>query len=158
MGLKWRGENGGGDLYMDVSKPKPIPSREPYITLFSKDSKDAVVKQQKHAQEDEDDELKFQVMQCSKSQGMEFLTEDYQDEKKTKEQFIKNMLSNLPDAERQLIESTFGTNKEMELDESKVDKLVQYGYPKDYILTSLQNNEANYLTAGYYLLKMDQNY
>jgi len=55
---------------------------------------------------------------------MEFLTEDYQDEKKTKEQFIKNMLSNLPDAERQLIESTFGTNKEMELDESKIDKLV----------------------------------
>jgi len=27
--------------------------------------------------DDEDDELKFQVIQCSKSQGMEFLTEDY---------------------------------------------------------------------------------
>jgi len=34
------------------------------------------------------------------------------------------MMSNLTDAERALIESTFGTNKEMEIDEPKIDTLV----------------------------------
>jgi hypothetical protein len=46
----------------------------------------------------------------------------------------------------------------MDIDESKVDKLVQFGYPRDYVYDSLRTNEANYLTAGYYLLQMDQNY
>lgn len=54
--------------------------------------------------------------------------------------------------ERRLIESTFGTNMEMDIDEVKVDRLVQYGYPRHYILQSLQDNEPNYCTAGYYLL------
>lgn len=40
----------------------------------------------------------------------------------------------LNEMERKLIESTFGTNKEMEIDDVKVDKLVQFGYPKGYIL------------------------
>ena len=98
-------------------------------------------------------------MQCSKSHGQEFLTEDYVDEQVIR----KNLkdpyhLANMTEAERQLMESTFGTNREMEIDEFKVDKLQTYGYPKEYIYKSLQNNEPNYLTAGYYLLKMDQNY
>ena len=38
------------------------------------------------------------------------------------------------EAERKLIESTFGTNKEMEIDEVKVNLLLQYGYPRHYIL------------------------
>jgi len=48
--------------------------------------------------------------------------------------FSYNLLSNMTEAERQLIESTFGTNKEMVIDEHKLDKLVSYGYPKDYIM------------------------
>jgi hypothetical protein len=55
-----------------------------------------------------------------------------------KKKFSYNLLSNMTEAERQLIESTFGTNKEMVIDEHKLDKLVSYGYPKDYIMQSLQ--------------------
>ena len=40
----------------------------------------------------------------------------------------------------------------MEIDENKVDKLVQFGYTKTYIMESLQDNDPNYCTAGYYLL------
>ena len=46
----------------------------------------------------------------------------------------------------------------MNVDDSKIDKLVQYGYPKEYILRSLRDNHPNYISAGYYLLQMDQNY
>jgi len=84
------------------------------------------------------------------------LTEDYRDQKKDNEQgFINNLIGNMTEAERQLIESTFGTNKEMDIDESKVEKLVQFGYPKAYVMQALMDNEPNYMTAGYYLLQMD---
>jgi len=111
--------------------------------------------------DDEDEELKFQVMQCSRSQGRDFSTEDFENEdgfKATKKEFINNMMANMTDAERKLIESTFGTNNEMEIDELKIEKLVQYGYPNDYLIKCLHDNSPNYITAGYYLLKMDQNY
>jgi len=111
--------------------------------------------------DDEDEELKFQVMQCSRSQGRDFSTEDFENEdgfKATKKEFINNMMANMTDAERKLIESTFGTNNEMEIDELKIEKLVQYGYPNDYLIKCLHENSPNYITAGYYLLKMDQNY
>lgn len=39
------------------------------------------------------------------------------------------MLSNMTEEEKQLIESTFGTNKEMVIDQTKIEKLVSYGYP-----------------------------
>ena len=68
------------------------------------------------------------------------------------------MLAHMTEAERKLIESTFGTNKEMDIDNAKAEVLVQYGYPKGYIMQALQDNEPNYCTAGYYLLQMDQNY
>lgn len=90
------------------------------------------------------------MLQCTKSQGAEFLTEDYREDKKD-----GYMLANMTEEERKLIESTFGTNKEMDIDDVKADKLVQYGYPKGYIMQSLQDNEHNYCTAGYYLLEMD---
>jgi hypothetical protein len=32
---------------------------------------------------------------------------------------------------------------------------VQYGYPKEYVSRSLEENEPNYCTAGYYLMGMD---
>ena len=80
--------------------------------------------------------------------GMEFNTEDFRDIKKRREQ----------EQERKLIESTFGTNKEMEIDYEKVEMLCRFGYPETYIVSSLQDSTPNYVTAGYYLLKMDQNY
>ena len=43
-------------------------------------------------------------------------------------------------------------------DEEKITKLVQHGYPRDYVAKSLEDNEPNYCTAGYYLMGMDQNY
>ena len=92
---------------------------------------------------DDEDESRFQVIQCSKSNGQEFLTEDYRDpntkemKKENKDAFMSNLLGSMTEAERKLIESTFGTNKEMEIDQAKVNKLVQFGYPKGYILQSL---------------------
>ena len=68
------------------------------------------------------------------------------------------MLASMTDAEKKLIESTFGTNHDLELDDIKINHMVQYGYPKDYIIKCLQENLPNYTTAGYYLLKMDQTY
>lgn len=68
------------------------------------------------------------------------------------------MLANMSDAEKKLIESTFGTNHEMELDDIKITNMVQYGYPREHIVKCLHDNLPNYTTAGYYLLKMDQNY
>ena len=64
----------------------------------------------------------------------------------------------MTDAEKKLIESTFGTNHDLEVDEVKISHMVQYGYPKDYITKCLQENLPNYTTAGYYLLRMDQTY
>ena len=84
------------------------------------------------------------------------MTEDYRDQKKENEHgFINNLIGNMTEAERQLIESTFGTNKEMDIDESKVERLVQFGYPKAHVMQSLMDNQPNYMTAGYYLLQMD---
>lgn len=72
---------------------------------------------------------------------MEFLTEDYKDIKKINDKsraaFINNIISGIRDEERKLIESTFGTNKEMDIDDDKVDKLVQFGYPERYIYECL---------------------
>jgi len=36
--------------------------------------------------------------------------------------------------------------------------MVDFGFPKEYVLSSLTENEANYCSAGYYLLGLDQNY
>jgi len=120
--------------------------------------------------DDEDDESRFQVIQCTKSQGLEFLTEDYKDLKdmkvgelkkhndKSRDAFINNLIAGMQEEERKLIEATFGTNKDMEIAADKVDKLVQFGYPEQYVYESLQENLPNYVTAGYYLLQMDQNY
>ena len=63
----------------------------------------------------------------------------------------------MTDAEKKLIESTFGTNH-LEVDDVKIDHMVQYGYPREYIMKCLQENLPNYTTAGYYLLRMDQTY
>lgn len=118
-------------------------------------------KKDKKEESSEDDELKFQVMQCSRSQGRDFLTEDFEDEadfKKQKKEFLSNMLANMTDAEKKLIESTFGTNHDLEVDEVKINHMVQYGYPRSYITKCLQENLPNYTTAGYYLLLMDQTY
>jgi len=48
--------------------------------------------------------------------------------------------------------------REMVIDHEKVERLVQFGYPYEYIIDNLEDFKANYLTAGYYLLQMDQNY
>lgn len=62
---------------------------------------------------------------------MEFLTEDYKDTKKVNDKdgksraaFINSVLSGIRNDDKKLIESTFGTNREMVIDEEKVDKLV----------------------------------
>ena len=44
------------------------------------------------------------------------------------------------------------------LDEFRVRILENFGFPREYVLMSVQENEANYCLAGYYLLGIDQNY
>jgi hypothetical protein len=69
------------------------------------------------------------------------LTEDYRDIKKindkSRDAFINKLVAGMQEEERKLIESTFGTNKEMEIDSDKVEKLVQFGYPERYIYECL---------------------
>jgi hypothetical protein len=34
-----------------------------------------------------------------------------------------------------------------------VSEIIDFGYPQQYILTSIKHNEINYSTASYYILK-----
>jgi hypothetical protein len=44
------------------------------------------------------------------------------------------------------------------IDQDRIKILVDFGYPVEYINFAIQNNEANYCSAGYYMLATDQNY
>jgi hypothetical protein len=44
------------------------------------------------------------------------------------------------------------------LDRSKIVKLMEWGYPEQYVVDSIRNLDPNYCTAGYYLLQMDFNH
>ena len=46
----------------------------------------------------------------------------------------------------------------VQLDDERVQTLVNFGYPPDYVKYSVLENEANYCLTGYYLLCIDQNY
>ena len=111
---------------------------------------------------EDDDELKFQVIQCSRSAGRDFPTEQSMDDSVgfgNKKMIAANgLMADMSEQERNLIESTFGKNIELSLDEAKVEKMCNFGFPLDFVHKSLQQNIPNYVTAGYYLLKMDQNY
>lgn len=50
---------------------------------------------------------------------------------------------------------TFQSRYSNTLDDEKIQKLVSHGYPADYVSHTLEENEPNYCTAGYYLLGMD---
>lgn len=51
-----------------------------------------------------------------------------------------------------LIESTFGQNGDIDIAQDKVEKMVSFGYPLDFVHRSLRDNIPNYVSAGYYLL------
>lgn len=68
------------------------------------------------------------------------------------------LMADMNEQERRLIESTFGTNVEVEFDEGKIEKMCNFGYPEDFVHKSLHEGIPNYVSAGYYLLQMDQNY
>lgn len=118
--------NNNGQLDNGVYHKQLVNSENKSVGGKSKSKKKE--KGKEDSDEDEDDDLKFQIMQCSKSQGMEFHTEDYhEDEEQRREgkrQFKKNMLAGLTDQERQLMDSSFSTNLELEMDELSVNKLV----------------------------------
>lgn len=40
-------------------------------------------------------------------------------------------------------------------DDERIQTLVNFGYPEEYVRFCLQENEASYCTAGYYLLAED---
>jgi len=44
------------------------------------------------------------------------------------------------------------------LDETRIQILVDFGYPEEYVRFCLLENEACYCLAGYYLMGEDQNY
>lgn len=44
------------------------------------------------------------------------------------------------------------------LEPDRVQVMVDFGFPQEYVYKCLQDNEANYCTSGYYLLGLDQNY
>lgn len=115
-------------------------------------------KKKKENSDDDEDESRFQVLQCSKSGGMDFLTVDYVDIKKEKKALARSLMANLRDEEKGLLESNFASNKDMKIEPAKLERLVSFGYPTHYVKKSLQDNLPNYVTAGYYLLQMDQNY
>jgi hypothetical protein len=44
------------------------------------------------------------------------------------------------------------------IDSEVVDKVVEFGYPRDMIIKSLKQNISNHCTTTYYLLCMDQTF
>jgi hypothetical protein len=44
------------------------------------------------------------------------------------------------------------------IDKNIVDKVVEFGYPKDLVIKSLKQNISNHCTTTYYLMCMDQNF
>lgn len=48
------------------------------------------------------------------------------------------LMADMNEAERRLIESTFGTNIEQQLDHAKIEKMCNYGYPLEFVHNSLQ--------------------
>lgn len=88
--------------------------------------------------------------------GMDFPTEEYLDIKLDQRDKHGRLLSRMQELNL-LQPSTIGT-REMEIAHDKVERLVQFGYPYEYVMEVLQENLPNYCSAGYYLLQMDQNY
>lgn len=44
------------------------------------------------------------------------------------------------------------------IDNYVVDKVVEFGYPRELVIKSLKQNLSNHCTTTYYLLCMDQNF
>ena len=44
------------------------------------------------------------------------------------------------------------------LETERVQVLIDFGFPQEYVYKCLQDNDANYCTSAYYLLGLDQNY
>ena len=44
------------------------------------------------------------------------------------------------------------------IDDDRVQTLVHFGYPIDYVKYTILENESNYCCTAYYLLGTDQNY
>ena len=53
------------------------------------------------------------------------------------------------------LESVPEIKEEFKIDEHVVLSLIQLGYPWDYILKSLKENDHNYCTMAYHLLSED---
>ena len=76
-----------------------------------------------------------------------------------KEELRKKRNSKL-DLDEELVRTyeTYQDQFKRKFNKEKINKLVDFGYPKEFIIKSLEENEPNYCTAGYYLMLMDQNY
>lgn len=44
------------------------------------------------------------------------------------------------------------------IDRNIVDKVVQFGYPREMVIKSLKHNMSNHCTTAYYLLCMNQQF
>lgn len=76
-----------------------------------------------------------------------------------KDELIKNRNQGM-DLDEELVKTyeTYQDKFKVNFDKEKIGKLVGFGYPKEFIIKSLKENDPNYCTAGYYLMLMDQNY
>ena len=45
------------------------------------------------------------------------------------------------------------TGQTLIIDEGVVSAVEAWGYPRDFVVRSLDNNELNYATTGYYLIE-----
>ncbi len=73
---------------------------------------------------------------------------------------MRNPSSIYKDIDNEMVQTyeEFQSRYSNKLDEEKSNKMISYGYPKNYVVKSLEEGDPNYCTAGYYLLCMDQNY
>lgn len=135
----------------NLNKKKKKKSTKPKgADAFLNDSLDSSFKESTLKSMEEDQKRK---------QSHQFFTEEDEDEGEDHMRRMKELLQVDKYDEKELNRMDTDTSHyNFILDEKIVDATCQFGYPREYVIKSLKNNEANYCTAAYYLLGTDQDY
>lgn len=131
-------------VVMSEKEKKKVDKKPKGADAFLNQSLDSSFKESTmKSMEDEQDLLKSQKCQGSDDDNLKRMKMLLEVEKPKDELEQMNSVS---------------SNYNFVVDDKIVEATWQFGYPRDYVIKWLENNEANYCTAAYYLLGMDQDY
>jgi serine/threonine protein kinase len=102
--------------------------------------------------------LKSMEEDQEKRQHTNMLTEEDEEEEDHVKRMKELLLADNPISAEIERMDTISTHYNFIVEDRIVDAVWKFGYPRKYVVKSLENNEANYWTAAYYLLNTDQDY